>query len=603
MENVDLLNKHPLVGLCVVLVLIDRFHQKNHTSLMCECHAMRHVPELDWVVSQNVEHRWRMKSASLGFLSSMNPDHHEVVLIAMDWGWCITSFGRQLDKLLARAPPGCDLAYNVLQQVQMRCTRCGSPPGGCTHTGSQCEHQLPASAPTASLLDAARALTDSFQCRTSDGSDTPSSQWTASATDLPKPRVKSMPVAEHPCAEQADEEQSSAPWWQPSGHCQCGSAKCSSAEPCGECSMVDDNVDGSAEPCSVTAFVTAGLISERVDCMPDGGHAVTLGDVVNVVSGVLSAYATMPSDDSCVLKFVWGPNDNAFEIGDATFLRERFLLHSDGKVQCGRLLESKGGGRISAMTDSFEIMVLARLSQPGRVQRLEQEHRGPTSDAVTDADLPLERGIARVDRHSWRKLQPGQWFDDELCNAFLAQVNASCSRAYCVPTHFMSSLAYHAVHMPHARLAALFIPGCVDEPAFWSRHQMLLVPLHIAGSHWALITMDVRLSENCITLTSYDSWRAGRQRDATAALSSELRRFVEGLGWQGRIEEHVSDDCPQQHNNDDCGPCMLLVACLLAMGQDANSHRALFGRMDEVRVRIGTVIKAGLTDLAILTGQ
>ena len=41
---------------------------------------------------------------------------HEVVLSALDWGWCITSFGRQLDKLRARAPPGCDAAYNVLQQ-------------------------------------------------------------------------------------------------------------------------------------------------------------------------------------------------------------------------------------------------------------------------------------------------------------------------------------------------------------------------------------------------------------------------------------------------------------------------------------------------------
>ena len=423
----------------------------------------------------------------------------------------------------------------------------------------------------------------------------PSSEWTASPTDLPKPRVASTSTAGGQGAEPAGEEQGPSPWWQPSRHCECGNEKCSSTGPCDECAVEDDTVNRSALPCRVTAYAMAGLIYERVDCTPDGAEAVTLGDVVAAISDVLSSYATMPSDLTCALRFVWGPNDNAFEIGDVAYLREPFLLHSDGKVQCGHLLESKGGGRISAVTDSLEIMVLARLSRPW------PDHRTPTGD--TDADLPLERGIARVDHHSWRKLKPGQWFDDELCNAFLAQVNAACRQAYCVATHFMSSLAYHAAHLPHARLAALFVPGCADEPAFWSRFQMLLVPLHVANNHWALATIVVRLRENCITIKRYDSWRAGRQHEATAALSNELRSFVEGLGWQGTIEEHVSEDSPQQHNNHDCGPCMLLLACLLAMGENADSHRAVFGRMDEVRRRIGTVIKVGLTGLDILIGQ
>ena len=130
---------------------------------------------------------------------------------------------------------------------------------------------------------------------------------------------------------------------------------------------------------------------------------------------------------------------------------------------------------------------------------------------------------------------------------------------------------------------------------------MLLVPLHITGNHWALTTIVVNLRENRITLTTYDSLRAGRHQEAVAALLNELRRLVEGLGWQGEIEEHVSEDCPQQHNNHDCGPFMLLMAYLLAMGEDTNRHKALFGKMEEVRRRIGMVIRVGLTDMNLLT--
>ena len=87
MEKPSLLNEHPLTGLCCLLILIDRFHQSNHSSLTCQTFSMRLVAELAYVVSQNVEHRWRQKSASLGFLHHLHPEAHEVVSLVMDWGW------------------------------------------------------------------------------------------------------------------------------------------------------------------------------------------------------------------------------------------------------------------------------------------------------------------------------------------------------------------------------------------------------------------------------------------------------------------------------------------------------------------------------------
>ena len=114
MEKPSVLNEHPLTGLCCLLILIDRFHQSNHSSLTCQTYSMRLVRELAYVVSQNVEHRWRQKSASLGFLHHLHPDAHEVVSLVMDWGWCDKSFNRQIVKLHPRVPPGCDLAYNVI---------------------------------------------------------------------------------------------------------------------------------------------------------------------------------------------------------------------------------------------------------------------------------------------------------------------------------------------------------------------------------------------------------------------------------------------------------------------------------------------------------
>ena len=64
----------------------------------------------------------------------------------------------------------------------------------------------------------------------------------------------------------------------------------------------------------------------------------------------------------------------------------------------------------------------------------------------------------------------------------------------------------------------------------------------------------------------------------------------------------MPDDNPQQANSDDCGPFMLLLACLLAMGEDVDRHIQLFENMAKVRQRIGTVIQHGLADPTVLTG-
>ena len=110
----------------------------------------------------------------------------------MDWGWCDKSFHRQIVKLRPRVPPGCDLAYNVMKQVQSRCVKCGSAPTRCAHTGASCKHTLVASAELldctgrTALSDAWRGLGGCLQCgKASEQTGEP--PWSAHVTDLPTP--------------------------------------------------------------------------------------------------------------------------------------------------------------------------------------------------------------------------------------------------------------------------------------------------------------------------------------------------------------------------------------------------------------------------------
>ena len=75
------------------------------------------------------------------------------------------------------------------------------------------------------------------------------------------------------------------------------------------------------------------------------------------------------------------------------------------------------------------------------------------------------------------------------------------------------------------------------------------------------------------------------------AFEDLLQAFLRGLGWQGRVQCAVEDNCPQQANGYDCGPFMLLMACLLATGQGFEGQ---FDDMLRVRQRIGVAIRDGL---------
>lgn len=369
-----------------------------------------------------------------------------------------------------------------------------------------------------------------------------------------------------------------------------------------------DTTTGSAMPCNVTVWVDAGLVSEQLDCCPQEGQAVTLGDVLVAVSSVLTRNRRSSRTigrsllESMQPVFVWGP-DNAFGVEDPDYLRERFVLHSDGKVQCGRLLEGKGGGRISEASDSFEVLVRVR-NHPERVGTRRTAGCGCPSGrpapwaTCSEPHFPLERGIARVDHHSWRKLEPPNWFDDELCNAFLFQVNTgtpSGTAAYCVSTFFMPALVAGA--MPYHRAAAIFLPRGQEDSSPWSRYNMLLVPLHIDDNHWACITIQAAIQgpTQIMQLKIYDSLSSRGGRAAAKALAVTLQDCMESTGWKGPVTVEAAD-CPQQPNDHDCGPFMLLVMCLLALNQPFSDHADLFSNTRRMREKIGKVIHTGLAN-------
>ena len=335
------------------------------------------------------------------------------------------------------------------------------------------------------------------------------------------------------------------------------------------------SVDQSAVPCKVTAHIVAGSRSEQLDFTPPNDwQPVILGDIYAAVS-VLNC--GLSADHIEQYTFVWGPSDKYTFAVTSEFLSEPFLLHSDGTVRCGPLLQGHGGGRITEASASFEVMVLVRSLPADRC------------GAASPGDPPpLVRGLARVGQDSWQRLQAPHWFDDELCNAFLAQVNEATtpSEAYCVPTFFCDSLVTGS--MQPARLAAIFFPDCRNDPCFWDRSTRVLLPIHVNKDHWSLIALSRR--DDTIHLTSYDSLQH-RNSTTVTAFAEILQAFLRDLKWRGSVQCAVEEKCPRQANGYDCGPFMLLMACLLATGQ---AFEGQFDNMLDVRRRIGLAIREGL---------
>ena len=395
------------------------------------------------------------------------------------------------------------------------------------------------------VLVAFDRLVDSVECTGQNNSAM--WKWSSTLLDMPKPHKRKLHHRQDE-EEDGEEEESETPM---------------------DVCLSEVDVCGSKIPCNVTAFLSTGLVQERIDCTPVDGQPVKLRDLAAGVSTVLGFLITV----DCLV-CVWGPGQK-FQFASREYAEEAFLLCTDGRVQCGPFC----GGCISSDSNSFELflMVLEPLATP-------QEDVA----SAQQIEFPLDRGIACVSWHSWRRLQSPEWFDDELCNAFLSQVNCATSEVCCVPSHFVGCLVAGA--MAHVRLARLFIPGCHTDNAFWDRLPLLLFPVHVNGNHWALIAMECKAG--CISLKQYDSLQkvhpSTRQMQAVL---KEFRVFLRSMGWQGEIADCVEDG-PQQSNGHDCGPYMLATALVLALGRALCDCAGLFENMMNTRGRIGDVIKA-----------
>ena len=142
--------------------------------------------------------------------------------------------------------------------------------------------------------------------------------------------------------------------------------------------------------------------------------------------------------------------------------------------------------------------------------------------------------------------------------------------------------------MQPGRLAAIFFPECRNDPCFWDKSSVVLLPVHVNKDHWSLMALCRR--GDTIHLTSYDSLQH-RNSPTLHAFAALLQGFLRELGWHGSVQCAVEEKCPRQANGYDCGPFMLLMACLLATGQ---AFEGQFDNMLHVRRRIGVAIREGL---------
>ena len=233
----------------------------------------------------------------------------------------------------------------------------------------------------------------------------------------------------------------------------------------------------------------------------------------------------------------------------------------------------EGGDRSREEEDisSKELFTLLALDDRARVMRLLQW------ETTSTCDLSYGSSAGYTVQHaSLKRLATGQWLNSEVINGFivnyLRQKQNECSHIFL--THFMSNLlntGERGTDPPNYTY---------ENVCRWSRsiegglfaQRRIFVPINHQDVHWLSLCVD--MTDKKISL-----WDPLGLNNANAIYTTYMLRYLgdeykrafplkDSSRWlrEWTIED-LSDECPQQENDCDCGIFLLLnLYCLLIDG-------------------------------------
>jgi sentrin-specific protease 1 len=229
--------------------------------------------------------------------------------------------------------------------------------------------------------------------------------------------------------------------------------------------------------------------------------------------------------------------------------------------------ESNPNARIFIDGSSIEALAMLQPERRAIVTRLLQVKSSP------DYNLSYASNSAYAVQHeSLKRLGPRRWLNDELINGFNIHYLGPKldERSHIFSSHFMSKLLStgdHGTNPPNYKYANVETWSNRIAGGLFNQHN-IFVPINHQNIHW--LTLRINFLEKRISLWDSQGVKHTNVLYTHTALrylgDEHENAFPEGdtTKWlkSWRIED-LSDKCPQQENDFDCGIFHLLNLCLL----------------------------------------
>ena len=203
--------------------------------------------------------------------------------------------------------------------------------------------------------------------------------------------------------------------------------------------------------------------------------------------------------------------------------------------------------------------------------------RSALTQPATNTTLRTVHGIS-LNHTSINYLAPEGHIDDNIIHSFMRMIHAQHPDVMCPDIWLTNNMPPKIPVFSFAAVEALI----EYETLFASR--LVLLPINISDSHWALISINPQL----LTITYYDSlhWdgtaHTNNAKCLLQAIASRLHAPLDLSTWT--ITSQVTNNYLRQPNGHDCGIFLLLTAQLLADNNEPTAIRPNDGRLGRIHI-------------------
>ena len=170
-------------------------------------------------------------------------------------------------------------------------------------------------------------------------------------------------------------------------------------------------------------------------------------------------------------------------------------------------------------------------------------------------------GKCTIGMQEIQRLQPGNWLNDQIVDGYLFLIGEASKGT----VHAFNCFFWQKVQRGDwAGLAAYTRRWKVKV---WEK-QLLLFPIAIANTHWALCAVDMQRK----SISYYDSLVATGKGCRISQLFENVMHFLQDEAVECAVEmraeewefQPATSELPQQHNGNDCGVFLCVFAAYLA---------------------------------------